>query len=69
MKKFIVAMLLALCVLTTFVSCKKKVCDECGSTKNVKEVTFMGVTSNLCEDCRAELEEMKSLLDAVSDVF
>lgn len=56
-------LLLIVSVLLIGISCSKTKCDECGSTKDVKEVTFMGAKSNLCADCREELKTMERILN------
>lgn len=43
------AMIVAM-MATCFAGCKKK-CDECGSTKDVTTIKFMGEEANICADC------------------
>lgn len=60
MKKRIVAILLVLVALSTLLfGCKKKTeCDFCGEMARCDTIKIWGEECNICDDCRAEWDEL-----------
>lgn len=68
MKKIalLAAMLLMMGLLA---GCSLGECDACGETGILEEVEIMGMTSELCGDCRDELDAaMDEAKDALSEL-
>lgn len=50
------------------VSCSRLKCDECGTTKGVKEVSIKGTKANLCEDCYDKFLSKQAAQDFVDSL-
>ena len=61
MKKVLAVFLVALLAFCTFSCGKKGICDVCNNETRIKEVTYQGVTGQLCSDCYEAFK--KSLRD------
>lgn len=65
MKRKIAMLLVVVLTMLTLTACGEFECDFCGEKKSGKsyKVELLGQEGTMCKDCKAGVDELKSLLD------